>query len=297
MPRRARVALGGEPWHIIQRGNNRGTCFFDSDSRLYFLEIPEEQAIRWGCQLHAWVLMTKHFPLLLTPEHASGPAGLMKHRGQRHVQSTHRRFGGTGSSWEGRFRSALAQDGAYGLNCYRYIELNPVRAGIVDHPEDFPGSSYQDNAHGSPSSMLTPHPDSLALGESAVERFRHYRALVFAGLEAHQIAAIRASTNGNWVLGREDFRTRIEIEPGRRVAPARPGRPSRNLDGPSQPAECVRGGVSNVVCPRIKVGSVRRSSLDQLAQGSGNEAAQAGRPLCFAPLPQHAQRDNGEADD
>ena len=230
MPRRARVALGGVPWHIIQRGNNRGICFFDDDSRLQFLEILAEQALRWGCQLHAWVLMTNHFHLLLTPEHAGGPAGLMKHLGQRHVQSTNRRFGRTGSLWEGRYRSALAQDGAYVLNCYRYIELNPVRAGIVDHPGDFPWSSFQPNAHGLPSSMLTPHPDYLALGESVAERLRHYRALVAAGLEEHQVAAIRASTNGNFVLGREDFRARIEIELGRRVAPARPGRPPRSRD-------------------------------------------------------------------
>ena len=231
MPRRARVALGGVAWHIIQRGNNRGTCFFDDDSRRHFLQILAEQAPRWDCQVHAWVLMTNHFHLLLTPEHASGPAGLMKNLGQRYVQSTNRRFGRTGSLWEGRFRSALAQDGAYVLNCYRYIELNPVRARIVEHPAEFPWSSFRNNGEAEPSDMLAPHPDYLALGESAGERARHYRSLVTAGLDAGQVAAIRHSTNGNFVLGGKEFIASIAAALGRRVAPARPGRPARGKSG------------------------------------------------------------------
>ena len=227
MPRRARVALGGVPWHIVQRGNNRGTCFFDDDSRRRFLRILAELAPRWDCQIHAWVLMTNHFHLLLTPEHAGGPAGLMKNLGQRHVQSTNRRFGRTGSLWEGRFRSALAQDGAYVINCYRYIELNPVRAGIVEHPADFPWSSYRHNGEAEPSDMLAPHPDYLALGESAGKRAEHYRSLLAAGLDASQMTAIRDSTNGNFVFGGEEFSARIAAALGRRVVPARPGRPAR----------------------------------------------------------------------
>jgi len=146
MPRRARLAVPGIPWHIIQRGNNREACFYDEMDYRYYLQALEEQADKYHCRIHAYVLMTNHVHLLLTPEETDSAALLMKHLGQRYVQYINRTYRRSGTLWEGRFKSCLAQDETYVLTCHRYIELNPVRANMVDHPRDYPWSSYRANA-------------------------------------------------------------------------------------------------------------------------------------------------------
>src|SRR4051812_23176241 len=142
MPRRARLSLPNIPWHIIQRGNNRAVCFAaEADYRRYLDELAELSK-RFGCAVHAYALMTNHVHLLLTPDEAEGPGLLMKHLGQRYVQHVNRAYGRSGTLWEGRFRSCLTQSEDYLLACQRYIELNPVRAGMVRHPRDYRWSSY-----------------------------------------------------------------------------------------------------------------------------------------------------------
>jgi putative transposase len=148
MPRRARLSLPGIPWHIIQRGNNRAACFHaEEDYRLY-LDYLKEFSAKFDCAVHAYVLMTNHVHLLLTPEHIDSAALLMKHLGQRYVQYVNRTYKRSGTLWEGRFRSCLTQSEQYVLACHRYIELNPVRAGMVKKPQDYPWSSYSANALG-----------------------------------------------------------------------------------------------------------------------------------------------------
>ena len=227
MPRRARIAVAGIPWHIIQRGNNRSACFFAEADYHYFLDTLAEQSCKWGCAVHAYVLMTNHVHLLLTPEERDSASHLMKHLGQRYVQYVNRTYRRTGTLWEGRFRSCLAQSDAYVLTCYRYIELNPARAGMVDDPGDYPWSSYQANALGKPNELLTPHPDYVALGAADVDRRRRYRALFDARLEAKTLADIRSATNGNFVLGNKRFEDEVAAMVRRRVTPGKPGRPKR----------------------------------------------------------------------
>lgn len=164
MPRRARLAIAGVPWHIIQRGNNRSACFYAEDDYRVYFDTLLEQSVRWRCAIHAYVLMTNHVHLLLTPETCDGPAGLMKNLGQRYVQYVNRTYRRTGTLWEGRYRSCLAQSGNYVLTCSRYIELNPVRAAMVRDPAAYRWSSYRTNAMGHHSSLLQPHQDWLALG-------------------------------------------------------------------------------------------------------------------------------------
>ena len=146
MPRRPRLQAPGLPVHIIQRGNNRQACFFAEEDMQLFLEHLAKLAKRFRCALHAYVLMTNHFHLLLTPEFASGPSLLMKFLGQRYVQYVNRTYKRSGSLWEGRFRASLVQTEQYLLSCYRYIEMNPVRANMVKHPQDYQWSSYAANA-------------------------------------------------------------------------------------------------------------------------------------------------------
>lgn len=136
MPRRARLAVAGIPWHVIQRGNNRTACFYADEDYVRYLETLGDMARKYGCAIHAYVLMTNHVHLLLTPKKADSAALLMKHLGQRYVQYVNRVYRRSGTLWEGRFRSCLTQNEEYVLSCYRYIELNPVRAAMVQHPSE-----------------------------------------------------------------------------------------------------------------------------------------------------------------
>ena len=137
MPRRARLTLPNIPLHLIQRGNNRQACFFADEDYRFYLDWLAEHAGKTGCQIHAYVLMTNHVHLLLSAETAQAAGALMKALGQRYVQYVNRTYQRSGTLWEGRFRSCLTQDETYLLACQRYIELNPVRAGMVAHPADY----------------------------------------------------------------------------------------------------------------------------------------------------------------
>lgn len=227
MPRRARLSLAGIPWHIIQRGNNRSTCFFAEADYLFYLDRLQELAPRFDCAVHAYVLMTNHVHLLLTPAHENSAALLMKHLGQRYVQQINRRYGRSGTLWEGRFRSCLTQSERYVLACYRYIELNPVRAGMVGRPDEYRWTSYHANALGRADPLIAPHDEYLCLGREEASRREAYRALFKAHLTSDAVTTIRQATNGNLALGESTFQTEVERVLGRRAGRGRPGRPKR----------------------------------------------------------------------
>ena len=231
MPRRPRLNVPGIPWHIIQRGNNRSACFYDDADYLYYLATLAEQADKHRCWIHAYVLMTNHVHLLLTPEKEDSAALLMKHLGQRYVQYINRSYRRSGTLWEGRFKSCLAQDETYVLTCHRYIELNPVRAKMVEHPSEYRWSSYRANGEGRTNPLLTPHPEYRRLGTSDPERQAAYRALFLAHLDPEAVENIRNATNGNYALGDSRFQQEIAHMLKRRVTRGRSGRPSKQKNG------------------------------------------------------------------
>lgn len=224
MPRRPRLTLAGAPIHLVQRGVDRQACFFTSEDRGFYLELLAEHALETGCEVHAFALMTNHVHLLLTPREDDGPSRLMQQLGQRFVRALNRAYGRTGTLWEGRFRSTVATDEAYVLNCYRYIEMNPVRAGIVDHPRAYPWSSHRSNAEGPALAFLVPHERYLDLGADEAVRRAAYRDLFRDALPLEAIARIRGATNSNDTLGSDEFRDRVEAKLARNVAPLRRGR-------------------------------------------------------------------------
>lgn len=234
MPRRPRLSLPGVPLHLIQRGNNRGACFYADEDYSYYLDHLAEQATKHGCRVHAYCLMTNHVHLLLTSTHENSLGGLMKALGQRYVQYVNRTYRRTGTLWEGRFRSCLMQDDAYVLACYRYIELNPVRAGMVAHPADYRWSSYRANAQGEIDPVLTPQTLYLAQGADQPTRQAAYRDLFRNELEAGLVDEIRLATNGNFALGDSRFTAQIEQALGRRTTPGKPGRPVKRTEAPSE---------------------------------------------------------------
>jgi putative transposase len=233
MPRRPRLTLPNVPLHIIQRGNNRQACFFADDDYRIYLEWLGEYATKHACHIHAYVLMTNHVHLLLSSPHSDAPGKLMKALGQRYVQYVNRVYQRSGTLWEGRFRSCLTEDDAYLLTCQRYIELNPIRANMVQHPADYPWSSYRVNAgivspHGDRPRFyqITPHPLYMALGHDIPTRQAAYRELFRYSLEPQQVDNIRHATNGNFVLGSGYFAEQIEANLQRRVTPGKAGRPT-----------------------------------------------------------------------
>lgn len=201
MPRPPRRLEAGIPVHITQRGVNRSPCFVTDEDRAFYLELLATLANETRCSIHAYALMTNHVHLLLTPEEGDAARSLMMRLGQRYVRAFNRAHGRTETLWEGRFRSSAARDEGYVLTCYRYIELNPVRGGLVADPADFPWSSYRSNALGMPSRMLVPHERFLALGAEPESRRRAYQSLIAEGLSEDALATIRQATLANGILG------------------------------------------------------------------------------------------------
>ena len=228
MPRRARLAIAGITWHIIQRGNNRSACFYREEDYLFYLIQLDTQARKFGCLVHAYCLMTNHVHLLITPERKESASLMMKNLGQCYVQFINKAYSRSGTLWEGRFKSCLAEDDRYVLSCYRYIELNPVRAGMVSHPADYPWSSYRCNSEGSANSIITAHTEYLQLNRLKEERLRAYRNLVEELVDEQELGKIRAATNGNFVLGSARFQREIESALGRRTHRGKPGRPAKS---------------------------------------------------------------------
>lgn len=227
MPRRPRVTLPNVPLHVIQRGNNRQACFIAEEDYFFYLDWLKEYAGKADCRIHAYVLMTNHVHLLLSSVTGDGVGVLMKALGQRYVQYVNRTYRRSGTLWEGRFRSCLTQEESYLLACQRYIELNPVRAGMVEHPAEYRWSSYRVNAQGEDDGLISPHPLYLALGADAADRQANYRELFRHELAPGVVDSIRQATNGNFALGDERFGEQIAQALGRRVQPGKPGRPRK----------------------------------------------------------------------
>ncbi len=227
MPRRPRIIVPGVPLHIIQRGNNRQACFFCDDDYLFYLYWLEELSRLSRCFVHAFALMTNHVHLLITPENEADAGTLMKRLGQRYVQYVNRTYKRSGTLWEGRFRSCIVQEEEYLLLCQRYIEMNPVRAGLVHHPGQYRWSSYGSNGQEEKSALITPHGLYKKLGRTDEERRQAYRELFRYELDPGEIDKIRKATNGNFACGDSRFGKEISEMLGRRVTPGKAGRPKK----------------------------------------------------------------------
>ena len=225
MPRKPRMHLPEVPCHVVHRGNNRQAAFFTDDDYRFYLACLSDGAKRYGVSVHAYVLMTNHVHLLVTPSVSDGVSRLMQSIGRRYVQYVNKRRLRTGTLWESRHKSSLVQHERYLLTCYRYIELNPVRAGMVLQPGDYAWSSFRENGYGQASSILEPHPIYLSLGQNEVMRQAAYRNLFRQELHRADIHAIRGASQFSMPLGGDDFRAMIECALGRGIGYASRGRP------------------------------------------------------------------------
>ena len=227
MARLGRYFLADQPIHLIQRGNNRQPIFFADDDYVHYRAWLAAAAADHGCDIYAYVLMTNHAHLLLAGRTADSIPRMMQSLGRRYVRAINTLYRRTGTLWEGRYRAAPIDSEPYFLACCRYIELNPVRAGMVRHPRQYRWSSYRAHAEGAADSLLAEHALYRRLGRSAGERREAYRALFRGALDADFVEALRAATNGGWALGGDRFKRDLAKGAGRRAAPLPRGRPAK----------------------------------------------------------------------
>ena len=223
MARLGRYFLPTQPLHVIQRGNNRQAIFHaDDDYRAYLQWLGAAAQVN-GCAIHAYVLMTNHVHLLVTPQTADSLPRMMQGLGRNYVRYINRAYRRTGTLWEGRYRAAPIDSDPYFLSCGVYIERNPVRARMVEHPRDYPWSSYPAHAHGKADPLITDHALYRALGRTKAERHKSYRALFAKPLSRDFVQELRNATNGGWAMGGERFKAQIAAALKRRAAPLSPG--------------------------------------------------------------------------
>lgn len=214
MPRRLRFCPVDIPVHIIQRGHNRQICFTGDADIAAYAHWLEQEAKKLNVQIHGWVFMTNHTHLLLTPLQENAVSKLMQHVGRLYVRYFNYTYCRSGALFEDRFKSSLVQDNEYLINCLRYIELNPVRAGIVSDPGDYRWSSYSAHAFDNQVRMWSPHPLYRSLGQNANARTKRYRELIGESLGEDVIVKIRHCANKGLILGTEKFRKQFEILTG-----------------------------------------------------------------------------------
>jgi len=223
MARLPRFILPGQPQHVIQRGNNRDPVFYDEADYHFYLEKLDAACEKHDCDLHAYALMTNHVHLLITPHADSGLAKVMQMLGRYYVQYFNYTYDRSGTLWEGRYKATLLDSEQYLLACMRYIELNPVRANMVEHPRDYPWSSYHKNALGEEDELLTPHDLYQKLGATNEKRQVAYRLLFRHRLAERTLEELREATNKAWVLGDDHFKEKIKAQLNRPVSPKERG--------------------------------------------------------------------------
>lgn len=214
MPRQPRICPPGYPVHVVQRGNNRQVCFTSDSDRKAYANWLREACEKFAVDVHAWVFMTNHVHLLMTPKFSDSISRCMQSLGRHYVRYFNRRYRRSGTLCEGRFKSSIVQSERYYLACQRYIELNPVRAGMVADPANYSWSSYRAHAFDQKAALWTPHPEYLALGTTAKSRTAAYRQLFAKQLSRKIIIDIRKALNTGLVFGNDRFREQIETLTG-----------------------------------------------------------------------------------
>lgn len=211
MTRLPRFVIPGQPQHVIQRGNNRDVIFAADEDYRFYLKKLGDACKKHDCALHAYVLMTNHVHLLITPYSEKGISKVMQSMGRYYVQYFNVQYQRTGTLWEGRYKATLLDSERYLLTCSRYIELNPVRARMVEDPKDYPWTSYHRNALGQDDRLISPHALYQSLGTNDATCCLNYQALFANHIPKADIEEIRNATNKAWVLGDTQFKTKIEL--------------------------------------------------------------------------------------
>lgn len=230
MPRTGRIVVAHYPHHIVHRGHDRGPVFLTDTDRWTYLDSLREFRRTLGLRIFGYCLMTNHVHLIVDPGVDGAAIGrFMKGLAGRHTRRLNRLNSRTGTAWEGRFKSSLIDTDSYLLACSRYVDLNPVRAGVVSRPEDYAWSSFRALAGLSECDWLDPSPCYQALAESAEAQQQRYREFVASSVDESELSAIRNAVRRNQVTGSYGFVRQIEDRLMRTVSTRAPGRPPRTM--------------------------------------------------------------------
>jgi len=219
MARLPRFVLIGLPQHVIIWGNNREPIFYAEADYQFCLDKLKKACDKHSCDVHADVVMTNYVHLLITPHKTDGLSKVIQMLGRYYVQYFNVTYQRTGTLWEGRYKATLIDSKHYALGCYRYIELNPVRANMVEHPAEYPWSSYKFNALGEPNQLVVPHELYKQPGKNSSDRREAYRDLFSVNVPRKTVDEIREATNKSWILGSEYFKDMIEDKINRPLNP------------------------------------------------------------------------------
>lgn len=230
MARLKRVMPVGIPQHVIQRGNNHQACFGSEDDMKAYFNWLKEFSKKSKVSVHSWVLMTNHVHILCTPNKKGSIGKMMQSLGRMYVRYFNDCYARSGTLWEGRYKSCLVQSERYLLELYRYIELNPVRANRVNKPSEYRWSSYNCNAFGVKTKLITPHKEYLALGKNKEQRQENYRMLFQADVSEILLKDIKDSVNKGLALGDGRFKEEIEKLTKQRVTARKSGRPKKKVE-------------------------------------------------------------------
>lgn len=230
MARQTRLFLDGCAQHVIQRGINHMDIFREEQDYRYFQEWMRSAATEYSVMVHSYIFMRNHIHLLVTPSTKDALSKMMQSVGRRYVRYFNDKYQRVGTLWEGRYRSTLVENEKYFLICSRYIELNPVRLGLVTDPEHYLWSSYRGNIGLSKDLLLSIHPEYWALGNTPFERQSAYKNRVNQGVTQEELALIRNQTNKGWALGTADFIEKGTPGASRRMVPRPKGRQSKDKD-------------------------------------------------------------------
>ena len=229
MPRKPRFFLPGVAAHVVQRGHSRNPVFFDNNDYQAYLDLLYDASRRYQCRIHAYVLMTNHVHLLVTPEGRNSISLLMQSVNRHYVPYINYTYGSSGSIWEGRFKASIVEEQEYLIACMRYIELNPVRASMVHRPEEYRWSSFRCNGLGVNDKLVSPHKVYLTLGSDTGSRLEYYRALFEDHIDDDVLSNIRKSCNTGTPLGNDYFRDKVEQKLKCKVGYMHRGRPGKRV--------------------------------------------------------------------
>ncbi|GAC1406381.1 MAG: transposase [Burkholderiaceae bacterium] len=227
MARLSRLIIPNAPHHVMQRGAARQAVFHDADDFRTFLHYLKDAAKQFKLAIHAYVLMSDHIHLLVSPADLTGLARTMQWIGRHYVPYFNQKYGSIGTIWQGRYKAAVIDSERYFLVCSQYIELNPVRAGVTDQPADYPWSSYRHHVGIAPDPLISEHAVYWALGNTPFAREAAYRHLSDQEMSTEVMAAITDSTLKGWAIGTEEFKSSLEKQANMRVRPSKAGRPRK----------------------------------------------------------------------
>ena len=236
MARLPRLVIPNQPHHLIQRGVDRQAIFRETEDYVNFLGRLRDAAKQFKVAIHAYVLMSNHVHLLATPSDADGLAKMMQWVGRYYVPYFNQKYGRVGTLWQGRYRATVIDSEPYFMLCSCYIDQNPVRAGIVATPGEYPWSSYLHHVGAKPDPLVVDHALYWALGNTPFDREAAYKQMAEQALTSAQTAKLIDATNKGWPLGTEKFKVNLEKQGNQRVRPARRGRPFKTQSEAADPS-------------------------------------------------------------